>query len=246
MVRAAARAKHRRAVQRGERERALERIAFEVLRAMTLDHAERARVGREPGRLGEHAIHHQPFLGLERRHVTLSERLFERDARVLHGAAGRLERRSRLSHGVLREGDVEQLHAARLEGGAHGRPQRGPGGRVKRPRCLPHRPQPALAGPPPHGRRDVRPHDRHHAVVVADFPALDAVEERHGPRGRAGDAQRMDPELGVLDQLGAGDLGEIGSAQGFLGHMRCRHRAGRHDRVRPAEHRYRVRSAQPI
>src|SRR5438094_553383 len=55
--RPAAGAEHAGAMSRRDRERALELRAREVLRAVALDHTQRAGVPREDGRLGEQAVH---------------------------------------------------------------------------------------------------------------------------------------------------------------------------------------------
>ncbi len=190
----------------------------------------------EAGGLGEHTVHDAPLFGAERREVPLRQVLLERDAGVLDGAPCCLERRPRLAQGLLRH--VHQVHAARLERRAHAGTQRGHGCRVKLPRRLPDDAQPAVSSPASHGGRHVRPHDGHGAVVVGDLPALDTVEER-GCRGGGNDAagiEWVDPDLRVLDQLGPGDLAEVGTPQALLRDVRRPHGPCRHDRVRPAAH----------
>src|SRR5207253_99355 len=66
---AAFRPEHAGAVDRGQGQRALELRALEVLGAVTFDDAHRAGVRGQRGRIGEHPVHDQPFVGAEPREL---------------------------------------------------------------------------------------------------------------------------------------------------------------------------------
>src|SRR2546427_7785971 len=114
VVRQTPRAERRGAMQRRKREGAREGVALEVLRAVALDHPERARMPGEAGGLGEHTVHDEPLFGAERREVPLRQVLLERDAGVLDGAPCCLERRPRLAQGLLRHVRSEE-HTSELQ-----------------------------------------------------------------------------------------------------------------------------------
>src|SRR5206468_4321638 len=121
--RPAAGAEHAGAMSRRDRERPLELRAREVLRAVALDHAQRAGAPREDGRLGEQAVHDEPLVRAEPHRAPFAQLLFEGDASALDRATRRFESAAGLSSLVSRH--IDQLEPARLERRADRGPQSG-------------------------------------------------------------------------------------------------------------------------
>ena len=226
-------------------ERALERRAFEVLRAVALDHAQRPWMLGEHAGLGQEAVHDEPLLRAEPPGATLTQLPLHVLARATHAPVRRAQRPARLPRLVRRE--IHDLHAGLLERAAHRRRQGREPGDHELARRFVRGPRPAVGPAPPYGRRDVGAHDRRRAVIAHDGPPLDAVQERnHGARrGREGD--RVQLEGRSFHQLRPCGLERVAATRARLRHVGRPHRSGGDDRLGPTSgRRHRVRSAQPM
>src|SRR6266566_1896644 len=244
--RPAPRAEHAGAVSRRDGERPLELRTGEVLRCVALDHGQGARVPREHGRFRKDAVHDEPFVGAEPLRTSFAELLLEGDARALDGATRRFESAAGLRDLVL--GQIDELEPARFERRAHRQPERSHTGHdAVAPRFV-RGAQAPVGAAAADGRRDVRPHDRQHAVVVDHLPELDPIEKADGERRRGALLHRVHGDARVLHRLGPGDLVDVRPAQARFGHVRHGYRPGRYHCVFPGArrgHGYRDLSAQP-
>src|SRR6266581_2535704 len=228
-----------------QRERPLELRALEVLRAVTLHDAQRAGVGGQRGGIGEDAVHHEPFVGAERREALLRQAALERSARLLHYDTGGRQGTRGLAGGV--RGKLDHTYTARLERGAHHARQALQPRDGELLRVLGDGTETAVRPAPADRRSHVRADDRRHPGVPHDPPLLDAVEKTHRRRlERAGAGQRVDSQVLILHRIGAGELLHVAPSDTRLRHAGRGHRARGEDRLDPrAGGRHRVRSAQP-
>src|SRR6266550_2021534 len=205
----AAHGKDRRPITGRQRQRALKSPALQKLRAMTLDHAERAWMPSNSGRARQEAVEDQPLSGAELVDARLGELTLEVRAHAADGGLDLFEIARRLAHqlpvhwfdvsappppGVLQ--DLAQRGTHALERGDR-----------KGATALGRGVENAVFIAAPHGGRHEGTDDLRDAVVGDHAPALDPVEEGHfrwdlrGPNG-IGLEFRPFHEVGVICGLG--------------------------------------------
>ena len=237
--------KHAGAMTVRQRQRPLQLRTLEILSAMTLHDAERARMLGQRGGIREHAVQHQPLVRGQGGEPLLRQAPLEGGSSLLHFDPRGGQRARRLAGVVGRK--LEHPHVGGLERPAHAR--RKPVEPRDRHlfRGFRDRAETAIRPAPADRGGGVGPHDRRDAAVPHHAPLLDTVQKAHGGgRQRPGVVERVHAQLRVLDRVGARELLEVAATQARIRNVGGRHRPRGHDRLDPrAGNGHRVRSAQP-
>ena len=159
----------------GQRQRAFKSAAFQKLRAVTLDHSERASVSRHRGGSRQQAVQDQPFFRREAGDARVGQFSLDAGSHSTHRAFDALQIARRLLHKIT----VDRLEIRRrlLEPLSQSRFHALQGRNRERATPLARRVEPASLIATSNGGSDIGAYDLYHAVIRDHAPALDAGEK---------------------------------------------------------------------